>query len=165
MRTTLVIAFAFMAASGRLLVAQQATGADMTGTWVINRAKSDFGMLPPPTIDSTTATRVGAMYQVETTSDFGGQGIQHLSYKWPAGEGESTNDLASGATIHTTTKVQHDTTTFSSTISVQGRTVALQTGRMYRSPDGKTLTREMEMQPLAGPSTDPMHFRLVYDRK
>jgi hypothetical protein len=165
MRATLVIALAVLAASSRPLVAQQATGADMSGTWVINFAKSDFGMLPRPTIDSTTMTRAGAVYQIETTSDFGGQGIQHLSYKWPVGDGETTNDLASGATIHTTTKVQHDTTTFSSTISVQGQTVALQTGRSFLSPDGKTLTREMEMQPLAGPSTDPMRFRLVYDRR
>ena len=165
LRATLVIALAVLAAPSRLLVAQQSVGADMSGTWVVNRAKSDFGVLPPPTIDSTTTTRIGAMYQIETTSDFGGQGIQHLSYKWPVGEGEATNDLPNGATIHTTTKIQHDTTTFSSTISVQGRTVALQTGRSFLSPDGKTLTREMEMQPLAGPSTDPMRFRLVYDRR
>jgi len=149
------------------LAAQQGppAGTDITGTWVINLAKSDFGKLPPPTIDSSTVTRVGNVYQIDATSDFGGQGVQHHVLKWPVGEGETTNDLANGATIHTTTKIQHDTTTFSTTISVQGQVVALQAGRSYRSADGKTLTREMDMQPMAGPNTDPIHFRLVYDKK
>lgn len=161
-----LIVLALLAPSARL-AAQQAppTGADLTGTWVINRAKSDFGALPPPTIDSSTVTRVGNFYQIDATSDFGGRGTQHVVLKWPVADGETTNDLASGATIHTTTRIQHDTTTFSSTISVQDRVVALQTGRTYRSADGKTLTREMDMQAMAGPNTDPIHFRLVYDKK
>jgi len=149
------------------LAAQQAApmGADLTGTWVLNRAKSDFGPLPPPTIDSSTITRVGNVYQIDATSDLGGQGKQHRVLKWPVGEGESTNDVANGATVHTTTKVAHDTTTFSSSISMQGQVVALQTGRTYRSADGKTLTRETDIQPVAGPNTDPIHIRLVYDKK
>jgi hypothetical protein len=166
-RAALLIVFALLAPSARLLIAQQAppTGTDFTGTWVINLAKSDFGTLPPPTIDSSTVTRTGTMYQIDATTDFGGQGTQHSVLNWPVGEGETTTDLPNGATLHTTTKLQHDTTTFSSTISVQGQIVALQTGRMYRSPDGKTLTREMEIQPLAGPNTESLHFRLVYDRR
>ena len=167
MRVTILIVFALLAHSAGLLVAQGArpSGTDLTGTWVINRAKSDFGTMLPPTIDSSTVTRVGTMYQIEATTDFGGQGTQHQVLKWPVGDGETTTELPNGASMHMTTKLQHDTTTFSSTISVQGQTVALQTGRMYRSPDGKTLTREMEIQPLAGPNTEPMHFRLVYDRR
>jgi hypothetical protein len=161
----LLIAFALLTPSAGL-GAQQAPvkGADLTGTWVINLAKSDLGTMPPPTVDSSTITRVGDVYEIASASDFGGQGTQRRVLKWPVGEGEASNE-SGGATIRTTTKVQHDTTTFSSTISVQGQTVALQTGRTYLSRDGKTLTREMDIQPLAGPSTDPIHFRLVYDRK
>jgi hypothetical protein len=161
-----LIAFALIAPSARL-AAQQApiTGANLTGTWVINLAKSDLGPMPAPTIDSSTITRVGNVYEIASTSDFGGQGTQHRVLKWPVGEGEATNAMDNGATIRTTTKVQHDTTTFSSTIAVQGQTVAFQTGRTYLSPDGKTLIREMDIQPMAGPSTDSIHFRLVYDRK
>jgi len=162
----LLIAFALLTPSAGLAAQQApATGADITGTWVINLAKSDLGTMPPPTIDSSTIRRVGNVYEIASTSDFGGQGTQSRVLKWPVGEGEASNDISNGATIHTTTKVQHDTTTFSSTIAVQGQTVALQTGRTYLSPDGKTMTREMDIQPLAGPSTDPIHFRLVYDRK
>jgi hypothetical protein len=166
-RPAVLIVFALLAPSVRLLVAQAApsTATDLTGTWVINRTKSDFGTMPPPTIDSSTVTRVGTMYQIDATTDFGGQGTQHRVFNWPVGEGETTTELPNGASMNTTTKLQHDTTTFSSTISVQGQTVALQTGRMYRSPDGKTLTREMEIQPLGGPNTEPIHFRLVYDRR
>lgn len=166
-RVAFLIVFALLSPAARLLLAQQTppTGTDFTGTWVINRAKSDFGTMPPPTIDSSIVTRVGTMYQIDATSDFGGQGTQHRVLKWPAGEGESTTEMPEGPTIHTTTKLQHDTTTFSSTISVQGQIVALQSGRMYLSPDGKTLTRELEIQPLAGPSNEAFHFRLVYDRR
>jgi hypothetical protein len=166
-RSAILIALGLLAPSARLLVAQAApsSGTDITGTWVINRVKSDFGMMAPPTIDSSTVTRAGTMYQIDGITDFGGQGTQHRVLKWPIGEGETTTDLPNGATIHTTTKLQHDTTTFSSTISVQGQTVALQTGRMYRSADGKTLTRELEVQPLVGQDAQPMHFRLVYDRR
>jgi len=167
MRTSraLLIAFALLTPSAGLAAQQApAKGADLTGTWVINLAKSDLGTMPPPTIDSSTITRVGNVYEIASTSDFGGQGTQSRLLKWPAGEGEASND-SNGATIHTTTKALADTTTFSSTISVQGQTVALQTGRTYLSPDGKTMTREMDIQPMAGPSTDPIHFRLVYDRK
>lgn len=164
--TAVSVVLALLAPSARLAAQQTPpAGTDLTGTWVINLAKSDFGALPPPTIDSSTITRVGTMYQIESTSNFGGQGVQHNVLKWPVGEGEATNELPNGATIHTTTKIQHDTTTFSSTISVQGQVVALQMGRTYRSPDGKTLTREMDIQPTAGPSSDPLHFRLVYDKK
>lgn len=168
MRTSsaLLIAFALLTPSAGLAAQQTpAKGADLTGTWVINLAKSDLGTMPPPTIDSSTITRVGNVYQISSTSDFGGQGTQHRLLTWPVGEGEASNDMANGASIRTTTKVLADTTTFSSTISVQGQTVALQTGRTYLSPDGKTMTREMDIQPMAGPSTDPFHFRLVYDRK
>lgn len=163
----IVIALGLVAPSSRRLVAQNAPppGTDITGTWVINRAKSDFGAMAPPTIDSSTVTRVGTMYQIDGTTDFGGQGTQHRVLKWPIGDGETTTDLPNGASIHTTTKLQHDTTTFSSTVSVQGQTVALQTGRMYRSADGKTLTRELEVEPLVGQTSEPMHFRLVYDRR
>jgi hypothetical protein len=168
MRTSaaVLIAFALLAPSASL-AAQKAPpiGADITGRWVINLAKSDLGTMPPPTIDSSTITRNGNVYEIVSTSDFGGQGTQTRTLKWPAGEGESSNDMSNGATIRTTTKVLADTTTFSSTIVVQGQTVALQTGRTYLSPDRKNLIREMDIQPMAGPSTDPIHFKLVYDRK
>lgn len=161
----MALAVVLQASLASVLVAQQAPGTDISGTWVINHAKSNFGPLPPPTIDSSTVTRIGTAYRIEATTDFGGRGTQHQVLKWPVGEGETTTDLPNGATIRTTTKIQHDTTTFSTAISVQGETVAIQTGRTYLSPDGKTLTREMEVQPMAGPNDEPMRFRLVYDRR
>ncbi|MFL5483664.1 MAG: hypothetical protein ACJ8AK_15890 [Gemmatimonadaceae bacterium] len=162
------IVASLIAVSPRDVVAQQASppaALDLTGTWIINRAKSDFGTLPPPTIDSSVVTRVGTMYEIDATNDFGGQGTQHRVIKWPVGAGETTTDLGNGATMQTTTKLANDTATFVSKISVQGQAVALQSGRVYLSADKKTLTREMDIQPLAGPSTDPLHFRMVYDRK
>src|SRR6476646_7852197 len=139
---SMALAVVLQASLASVLVAQQAAGTDISGTWVINLAKSNFGPLLPPTIDSSVVTRIGTMYQIDATTDFGGRGTQHQVLKWPVGEGETTTAMPNGATVHTTTKVQHDTTTFSTAISVQGQTVAHQSGRTYLSPDGKTLTRE-----------------------
>ena len=164
-RATLPLILALLLSFARPLFAQQTRGADLSGTWVINLAKSNFGRLPPPTVDSFTVTRAGTMYQIEATTDFGGQGRQNLAYKWPVGEGETTTDLSNGATMHTTIKAVHDTLTYSTQISVQGQTVALQTGREYLSSNGNLLTREMDIVPLVGPSSEPIHLLLVFDRR
>ena len=164
-RATLLLILALLLPFACPLFAQQTRATHLSGTWVINLAKSNFGKLPPPTVDSSTVTRAGTIYQIDATNDFGGQGRQHLTYKWPVGDGETTTDLPNGAMMHTTIKVAHDTLTFSSEISVQGKTVALQTGRVYLSPDGNSLTREMDIVPLVGPSSEPIHLLLVYDRR
>lgn len=147
--------------------ASEALGSHASGRQegVINLAKSNFGKLPPPTVDSFTVTRAGTMFQIEAITDFGGQGRQNLAYKWPVGEGETTTDLSNGATMHTTIKAVHDTLTYSTQISVQGQTVALQTGREYLSSNGNLLTREMDIVPLVGPSSEPIHLLLVFDRR
>jgi hypothetical protein len=147
------------------LAAQQSPATDLTGTWIVNLAKSNFGKLPPPTVDSFTVTRTGTMYQFDATTDVGGQGKQHLVYKWPVGAGEATNDMANGATVHTTVKLHSDTMVVASEIQMQGQTVALQSGRVFRSADGKSLTREVEVQPVAGPSADPIRLLFVYDKR
>jgi hypothetical protein len=163
-RATLLLAVALQLLVAGALRAQQLPRSDLSGTWVINIAKSHFGKLPPPTVDSVTITQMGNMYQFDATTDFGGQGRQHLVYKWPVGAGEATNDV-SGATVHTTITQHGDTLAVSSEVSMQGQTVAVQSGRVYRSPDGKTMTREADIRPMAGPSTEPIHLLFVYDRK
>jgi hypothetical protein len=164
MRAALLLSLVLQVSTSGFATAQS-PATDLTGTWVVNLAKSNFGTLPPPTVDSFTVTRAGATYQFDATTDVGGQGKQHIMYKWPVGAGEATNDMANGATVHTTVKLKGDTMVVASEIKMQSQTVALQTGRVFRSPDGKSLTREVEIQPLGGPSTDPIRLLFVYDKR
>jgi hypothetical protein len=137
---------------------------NLAGTWTISLARSTFGPLPSPTYDTARVTRQGNLYQIESVSDFAGQGGTRLTYAWPVADGETTNDMTSGMTIHVTTKMHGDTITFSNTVTVQGQAVGVQNGRMYISAGGKLLTREVAYQPLAGANRDPVHLVLVYDR-
>jgi hypothetical protein len=163
-RIALLMTVPLQLATAGVLVAQQSPAGDLTGTWVINPGKSTFASMPAPTVDSLVVTRVRGMYQFETTSDFGGQGKQHLVYTWPIGEGEVTNNVT-GAIVHTTIKMKADTILPTSQITMQGETVATQTGRVFRSADGKTLTRDVLIQPASTMGGDPIHVVFVYDRR
>ena len=96
------------------LAAQKATTPDFSGTWVLDSIKSDFAGTPVPKNDTSKITRVGNVYHMEQVGDFGPRagGLQRLTYSWPAGNGEVTNDLPQGATMHVKTKLSADTSTF-----------------------------------------------------
>jgi len=163
-RVIVLVALAVQLSAAGVAAAQQSPPGDLTGSWVINPGKSSFASMPAPTVDSLVVTRVKGMYQFETTTDFGGQGKQHLVYTWPIGEGEVTNNV-SGAIVHTTIKMKADTILPTSQITMQGETVATQSGRVFRSADGKTLTRDVLIQPASTMSGDPIHVVFVYDRR
>jgi hypothetical protein len=163
-RIMLLMALAIQLPAVRVAVAQRAPAVDLSGTWVVNVAKSSFSPMAAPTIDSIVVTRGDGSYQFDATTDFGGQGRQHLVYKWPIGAGEVTNNV-SGATVHTAIAVKGDTLLPTSQITMQGQTVATQTGRVFRSADGKTLTRDVTVQPTSSMSGDPIHVVFVYDRR
>lgn len=137
----------------------------LVGTWVLNVHKSTFGSFPAPTVDSIVVTRVGSVYQLDVTSDMGEASVQHFKYPVPVRDSEMTLDLPDGSRMRTTFKHHQDTVAFTSEISAQGHPTARQRGRMYPSADGRTLTRDVIITPLAGPSTAPIHVVLVYDKR
>jgi hypothetical protein len=61
--------------------------------------------------------------------------------------------------------VQGDTITFTGDVSMQGQVVATQSGREFLSPDGRTLTQVVDMQPAIGSSTAPVRMTMVYRKK
>jgi hypothetical protein len=67
--------------------------------------------------------------------------------------------------VHTTIKMKADTILPTSQITMRGETVATQSGRVFRSADGKTLTRDVLIQPTSTMSGDPIHVVFVYDRR
>jgi hypothetical protein len=148
------------------LVAQKSSTPDFSGTWVLDSAKSDFAGKPVPKNDTSKFTRVGNVYHVEQVGDFGPQagGVQRMSYSWPVADGEVTNDLPQGATMHVKTKVNGDTSTFAAEVSAQGHPILRQAGRAYLSQRGMLLIREMDLQPMQGDDLEPIHIVLVYDK-
>jgi hypothetical protein len=146
-----------MSAGG--LPAQTPAGPDLSGTWILNIAKSDFD-ISDPKADTSTYTRSGNVYVVVQRGD-GGRG----TYQWPVGAGDVTCDLPEGAKMHTTTQLKGDTSTFTAEVIVKGVTWMIETGKEYLSPDGRVLTRNIIHQNLANPNEDALHFVFVYDKQ
>jgi hypothetical protein len=146
--------------SAAVLAAQQSVPLDLSGTWVLNVAKSDFDVSDPPKGDTSTYTRTGNVYVVVQRSNAG-----QATYRWPVGTGAVTSDLTNGVTMHTTTALKGDTSAFTSEIMSRGVTMMIETGREYLSPDGRVLTRAIIHQNLANPNEDALHFVFVYEKK
>jgi len=142
----------------------QSPARDRSGTWVLDIQNSNFGGAPAPASDSMTITRSGTMYQVDQYAN-AGTGAQHVSSQWPVGDGQVTNEVPEqGASMHSTITMRGDTATFTGEISLQGQVVATQSGRESLSPDGRTMTRVVDIQPLIG-SSGPLHIVAVYLKK
>jgi hypothetical protein len=142
----------------------QAPARDRSGTWVLDVHSSDFGGAPAPTSDSLVITRSGQMYQVDQYANNGGT-MQHVTSQWPIGDGQVTNEIPEQtASMRSTVTMRGDTATFTGDISLQGQVVAHQTGRESLSPDGKTLTRVVDIEPLVG-SSGTIHVVAVYLKK
>lgn len=47
----------------------RASAPDLSGTWVLDKDKSDFGLLPAPGADTSTYTREDTIYRVVETGE------------------------------------------------------------------------------------------------
>lgn len=145
--------------------APQAAGPDLTGTWVLDTTKSSFGILPTPAADTATYTRAGPLYRVVETGS-NDSGSARVSYSWPVGPGEVSSDLPDQeARVLTRVTQQGDTALFVSQLQHEGKTIEIQSGREYLSPDGNTRTREFDLQSLANPDEDVQHVVAVFRRQ
>jgi len=152
-------------ASGRDAGRPRADAPDLTGKWVLNKAKSDFGLLPVPAADTATYTRVGSMYRVVEASA-GDTGAILITYSWPVGSGEVTSDLPDQeASIQTRVTLHGDTAVFLSQLRHKTHPIEVESGREYLSPDGKVRTREFDLQSLVNPDEDTQHILVVFDRQ
>jgi hypothetical protein len=146
---------------------QKSKGPDFSGVWTLNLAKSDFGGQPVPRNDTSTIVRSGAVYQLNQTGDFGPQrgGVQRMTYKWPATDGELTNQLPQGGKLSVKVTMKGDTSLFTSEFSMEGQTILKQTGRDYLSAGGTVLIRETDLKQLQGGDGEPIHMVLVYSKR
>jgi hypothetical protein len=133
---------------------------DLTGTWVLNIAKSDFGGVPGPKSDTWVVTRDGFTYHIKQSADQG-QGPVEIHTDWPTDSGDVTNKLPNGMTMAVKAHREGPAQVFTIAISMSGQT-ASESGRQLLSDDGRTLTRYMTVNPVGG---DSINIRLVYDKK
>jgi hypothetical protein len=131
----------------------------LSGTWVINLAKSTFGG-PAPKADTAVYVRDGYVYHVRQSVDQG-RGLVHLESQWPTDSGDVTNTLPDGTTVAVKTHVERGTQLFSESLSQRGQTATI-SGRIEFSPDHMTMTRFLTVVPAGG---EPINLRLVYVRK
>jgi hypothetical protein len=160
-RPLLVLALTAVAAASAPALAQDATRLpDISGTWVIDVAKSDFGGVPAPKADTAIYTRDGFIYHVDQVADQG-QGAVHVQSQWPTDSGEVTNNLPDGTSVTVKTHVEHGVQHFTLTLARSGQTATM-TGRIELSADHQTMTRYATVVPAGG---EPINLRLVYVKK
>jgi hypothetical protein len=132
---------------------------DLSGTWVINLAKSTFGG-PAPKADTAVYARDGFVYNVHQSVDQG-RGLVHLESQWPTDSGAVTNTLPDGTTVTVKTHVERGVQLFSESLSQRGQTATI-SGRIELSSDHLTMTRFLTVVPAGG---EPINLRLVYVKK
>jgi hypothetical protein len=133
---------------------------DLSGTWVIDVAKSNFGGVPAPKADTATYKRDGFIYHVEQAADQG-RGLVHLESQWPTDSGEVTNNLPDGTNVVVKTHVEHGVQLFTLSLAKGGQTATM-SGRIELSPDHQTMTRVVTVVPPGG---EPVNLKLVYVKK
>jgi hypothetical protein len=133
---------------------------DLSGTWVIDVAKSDFGGVPAPKADTAVYRRDGYIYHVEQAADQG-RGLVHLESQWPTDSGEVTNNLPDGTNVVVKTHVENGVQLFTSSLARGGQTATM-SGRIEISPDHQTMIRRFTVVPAGG---EPVNLKLVYVRK
>lgn len=144
---------------------QHASAPDLSGTWVLDKDKSDFGLLPAPATDTSTYTRAGDLYRIVEING-SDTGSSHITYSWPAGSGEASTDLPDlEVSMQTRVTLHGDTAMFVSQLKRGGRAIEIESGREYLSADGKVRTREYDLQSLVNPDADLQHVVAVFRRQ
>jgi hypothetical protein len=133
---------------------------DLSGTWVMNVAKSrETGRTLQ--FDTTIYTRVDSTYRVDQHFDHG-HGANTLTEVWPVGTGQYRAADPQGFTTHVITRVQGDTLSYLSEIIVDGQTVQYESGRTWLSPDGHSRTLAFDADVGQGRLA---HGLLVFDKR
>jgi hypothetical protein len=122
---------------------------DLTGTWKLDLAKSDYDQVPPPTDETLTFARSGSAFTIATISDNDrGKEVYTLPF---AADGSETPtpkgtfaDTATLQYLSTKGEWQGATLILTQKITYQGGPGSLKS-TFTLSADGKTLTRAMHI--------------------
>jgi hypothetical protein len=139
------------------LAAQSAP--DLSGTWVLNVAKSQMEG-PPVRADRSVVTRVGNTYHIVSMVDAGTGPITD-SLIVPVSDGETTN-VVRGVQLHSFLAYKGDTNVTTTDFKMNGQIVAKNTSRAWISTDRRTMTKVADYHPVGGA---PIHDVMVYDKE
>lgn len=121
-------------------MAQPAAKPNFSGQWKMNAARSDFGVLPPPTSITRAITHAEPDLTIDEEQE-SPLGNQQATRKYKTDGSPSSFD-ASGATVSTSATWADDVLVVKSAVDAVGLTF---NDRMTLSPDGKTLTSQVHI--------------------
>jgi hypothetical protein len=122
---------------------------DLSGTWTLNLAKSDFDQVPPPQDEIIVFSHTGPTYSIATTSDNErGKEVYTLPFTTDGSETSTPKgifaDTATLQYLSTRGEWQGASLVLTQKIIYQGGSGSLKS-TFTLSPDGKTLTRMMHI--------------------
>jgi hypothetical protein len=138
--------------------ASVAKAPDLTGTWELDVAKSEFGMVPPPQKSTIVVEHKEPTLKVTTTS-VTQAGERSTTSNYTTDGKESKNQNPNGS-LTSTMKWEGATLVHAGSLQVQGNDVKL-AERWTVAPDGKVLTVERHIATMMG----EMEMKMVYAKK
>lgn len=131
---------------------------NLSGTWKLNVAKSDFGPIPGPTSQTDTIEHNDPLFKVHTVQSGGPQGDQDMTLSFTTDGKEVTNSIQ-GNDIKTITLWEGGNLTATSKLKIQDQDIGIK-GVYVLSPDGKTLTENVHFTSPMGEGDQ----KLVFDK-
>jgi len=157
MKTSKVLVLAMLILSATVLSAQSKP--NFTGEWTLVPAKSDFGMMPPPSSSVQKITHNEPQLKVVNTQ-VSDQGTNTTESTYTTDGKECVNKGFMDSEMKSTAKWDGAVLVIDSKMDMQGNAITL-TNKMSLSPDGKSLTVNMH---FASPMGDG-DVKMVYEKK
>ncbi len=148
---------ATLAVAALALTATAQTNPDLTGTWKLNVAKSDFGPLPPPDSETHTVTQTAAGIKDAVVADTQ-QGKQDYTITYNF-DGSETVNTPAGLEIKSKAKWDGPALTVTSKLKFQDQDVDVK-DVWTLSADGKTLTKDTHFSSAMGEADQ----KIIYDK-
>jgi hypothetical protein len=157
MKMSKVLVVALLLLSASTLSAQSKP--NFSGEWTLVPAKSDFGMMPPPSSSVQKVTHNEPQLKVVNTQT-GDQGTNTTESSYTTDGKECVNKGFMDSEMKSTAKWDGDTLVIDSKMDIQGNAITM-SNRWSLSGDGKNLTVAMHF-------TSPMgegDVKMVYEKK
>jgi hypothetical protein len=118
---------------------------NLTGTWKLDVAKSDFGQTPPPTSQTDTIEDNEPSIKIVEDQKGGMMGDMSFTMTLSSDGKETTSTGMGGTPVTSTAHWERSTLVVNSTTSFQGSDVKIKDSYTL-SPDGKTLTEVAHLE-------------------
>jgi hypothetical protein len=132
---------------------------NLTGTWRLDKARSDYGAVPLPDKLVTKIEHKDGVLRVNTEQS-GGMAPGKTEYRYTTDGKDCVNRIRSNE-LHSTARWEGDVLKFSHTLNFQGQETVRMDDEWTLSPDGGTLTQLRRVKAAQG----SMETRAVLSRQ